>query len=111
MPHCRDVVVVGASAGGVESSRGLLSASPTDLPAAVPVVLHMPAGGTSALPAVDALFRSAARAVGPRAIGVVLSGTLDDGTAGLMSIAARGEPSGFSCPDGDDVLTDEGTAL
>jgi len=41
-------------------------------------------------PSIDALFRSAAYTFGSQAIGVILSGALEDGTSGLWTIKRRG---------------------
>jgi two-component system chemotaxis response regulator CheB len=139
-----DIVVIGASAGGVEALKSLVKWLPRDLSAAVFVVLHTWPRGTSYLPeiltsagrlpathprdgeafepgriyvappdhhmlleaghirlnkgprenrtrpAIDPLFRSAARAYDGRVVGVILSGTLDDGASGLIAIKLRG---------------------
>jgi two-component system chemotaxis response regulator CheB len=50
-------------------------------------------------PAINALFRSVALAFGPRAIGVLLSGVLDDGVSGLGTIQARGGVTIGQTPD------------
>ena len=134
----RDIVVIGASAGGVEALIQLVESLPKDFPGSLFIVLHVSPHGTSVLPniltrvgvlpaihpedgqaiqpgriyvappdshllikqgfvtvahgprenghrpAVDPLFRTAARAYDRRVVGVVLTGVLDDGTAGCL---------------------------
>ncbi|HEY2160089.1 MAG TPA: chemotaxis protein CheB [Solirubrobacteraceae bacterium] len=48
-PAAHDLVVIGASAGGVDVLRRVVSSLPADLPAAVCVVLHISADSPSAL--------------------------------------------------------------
>lgn len=152
-PGGHDIIVVGASAGGVEALIALARDLPRDLPAAVFVVLHVPAHGMSVLPsilsrsgplpaahardgeaieagriyvappdhhllikpgqvrvmrgpsenghrpAIDPMFRTAARAYGRRVIGVILTGTLDDGTSGLQVVQMRGGIAVVQNPD------------
>lgn len=59
MATTRDIIVIGASAGGVQALSTLVAALPPRLPAAVFIVLHIPAEPPSVLPAIlarDALM-------------------------------------------------------
>jgi two-component system, chemotaxis family, protein-glutamate methylesterase/glutaminase len=147
----RDILVIGASAGGVEALTQLVRSLPKDLPAAVFVVLHVGAAShmpgildragplpvahagsgepiepgrirvappglhmllhdshvllrrgpreNLARPAIDPLFRSAACTFGGRVIGVVLTGSLNDGTAGLRAVKRCGGIAVVQDPD------------
>jgi len=142
--QARDIVVIGASAGGLEAIKVLVTALPSTFSGSVFIVIHLAAGAQSTAakildrasdievtapadntpivpgrvyvsspdrhmllesgririvrgpkenrhrPAIDPLFRSAAWAYGPRVVGVVLSGSGDDGTAGLWAIKSCG---------------------
>ncbi len=138
------MIVVVASAGGVEALKNLVADLPEDLPAAVVVALHLTPSAPSLLPEIlqrrtrltvvaareglvptvgtvvvarpdvhlivedghvrlgrgaaenghrpshDVTLRSAALAYGPRLVGVVLTGLLDDGAVGLGRVARYG---------------------
>ena len=53
-------------------------------------------------PAINTLFRSVAVAFGSRAVGVLMSGVLDDGVLGMGAIRARGGTT--ICQDPDDAV-------
>jgi len=139
----RDIIVIGASAGGIETLKILLNGLPKTLPASIFIALHIGARGIGLLPkffeqagslpasnakdherfhpghiyvapsdhhlllgpggvirltigpkenrcrpAIDPLFRSFV--YGSRVVGIVLTGNLDDGTAGLWAVRDRG---------------------
>jgi two-component system, chemotaxis family, protein-glutamate methylesterase/glutaminase len=140
----RNIIVIGASAGGFEALKKLVRGLPPDFSASMFIVWHMSPDVRGVLPqvlnlentvpaahavdgeaiepnriyvappdyhlllergrvrttkgpkenrfrpAVDPLFRSAAYAYRARAVGVILSGALDDGTSGLWTIKHHG---------------------
>jgi two-component system chemotaxis response regulator CheB len=65
-----DIIVIGASAGGLSPLRAIVDALPADLPATVLVVTHVAPTGTSVLPQI--LARNAALDVVPAAEGLAL---------------------------------------
>lgn len=147
-----DIVVIGASLGGVDALQRLVAGLPASLPAAVFVVMHLSPDYKSVLPellsragplpvlhavdgvsiepghiyvappdhhlllepgvmrlsagprenfsrpAIDPLFRSAAQVYGSRVVGVILSGTLNDGSAGLWEIKQHGGTAVVQAP-------------
>lgn len=155
----RDIITIGASAGGVDALTTLVQELPADLPAAIFIVLHISAQSPGMManilsrrsvlsvetavdrqeirpgcayvappdrhlmidrsymyltrgprenyvrPSVDPLFRSAAVVHGPRVIGVILTGHLDDGTSGLGAVKRCGgvavvqDPNDAQVPD------------
>jgi two-component system chemotaxis response regulator CheB len=93
---------------GEEIARNHIYVAPPDMHLVVrPGYVHVVRGAkeNGQRPSVDTLFRSASMVYGPRVTGVVLSGYLDCGTSGLLSIKARGgtsiiqDPSDAEVPD------------
>src|SRR4051794_13115633 len=50
MPANRDIIVIGASSGGLEALYGLVTALPEQMDAAIFIVMHLPARPPSVLP-------------------------------------------------------------
>lgn len=140
----KDIIVIGASAGGIGVIRTILAGLPAEFGGSVFVVVHTSSDAPGVLdvvfgtagplpamlanhgeriepgriyvarpdhhlivepgrvrltrgpkenrfrPAIDPLFRSAAQTYGPRVVGIILSGGLDDGTSGLWAVKQLG---------------------
>lgn len=140
----KDIIVIGASSGGIDALRAILAALPAEFGASLFVVIHTAPDSPAVLadilgsagplpamyaragepimrgrvyiaptdrhlllapgkveltrgpkenrfrPAIDPLFRSAAQVYGPRVVGVILTGGLDDGVNGLATIKRLG---------------------
>lgn len=97
MPQ-RDIVVMGASAGGVEALKETVRGLRPDIRDGR-IELRRGPKENHTRPAINPLFRSAAETYGPRVVGVILTGLLDDGTAGLIEIKRKGGIGVVQDPD------------